>query len=82
MNQVSLVIDIWDSISSHLPLTDRTEAAEDLITILIDVYGMDPKELHAEFAAHPQVRRVLKQYLIDDDQHADEDDDQDDNEYD
>ena len=82
MTQVALMVDVWDSLSGHMAPSAQSEAAEDMVAVLVDVYEMDPTELYEEFFAHRDVRRALKQYLPDDSHTEDHGDDSDEHEYD
>ena len=71
---VELSREIWDEIKRYVNTVDRSEAAETLISVLID-NDVAADEIRDTFKGDAEVRRALTSYLKD---HADEDDEEDD----
>lgn len=68
-----LVADIWQGLKHYIHTTEMNDAADALITVLIDAHGLDPQEIYDAFADSPVVRRAAKHYLTVD--HGDSEDD-------
>ena len=66
---VELSREIWDEIKRYVNTVDRSEAAETLISVLID-NDVAADEIRDTFKGDAEVRRALTSYLKD---HADED---------
>ena len=66
---VELSREIWDEIKRYVNTVDRSEAAETLISVLID-NDVAADEIRDTFKGDAEVRRALTHYLKD---HADED---------
>jgi hypothetical protein len=66
---VELSREIWDEIKRYVNTVDRSEAAETLISVLID-NDVAADEIRDTFKGDSEVRRALTSYLKD---HADED---------
>ena len=71
---VELSREIWDEIKRYVNTVDRSDAAETLISVLID-NDVAADEIRDTFKGDAEVRRALTSYLKD---HADEDDEEDD----
>ena len=71
---VELSREIWDEIKRYLNTVDRSEAAETLISVLID-NDVAADEIRDTFKGDAEVRRALTSYLKD---HADEEEDDED----
>lgn len=70
---VELSREIWDEIKRYVNTVDRSEAAETLISVLID-NDVAADEIKDTFKGDAEVRRALTSYLKD---HADEDEEDD-----
>jgi hypothetical protein len=70
---VELSREIWDEIKRYVNTVDRSEAAETLISVLID-NDVAADEIRDTFKGDSEVRRALTSYLKD---HADEDEEDD-----
>ena len=70
---VELSREIWDEIKRYVNTVDRSEAAETLISVLID-NDVDADDIRDTFKGDAEVRRALTSYLKD---HEDEEDDED-----
>lgn len=75
---VELAKEIWDEIKRYVNTVDRDEAAETLVSVLID-NDVDADEIKDVFKSDSEIKRALAHYLKD---HADDDEDHDDEEYD
>jgi hypothetical protein len=73
-----LANEVWQEIKRYVNGMDRAEAAEALVSVLID-NDVSAEEIKTAFKSDSEVKQALKQYL---DDHADEEDDYDDDEYD
>jgi hypothetical protein len=70
---VELSKEIWDEIKRYVNTVDRREAAETLVSVLID-NDVAADEIKETFKSDAEVRRALTSYLKD---HADEEEDDD-----
>ena len=71
---VELAKEIWDELKRYVNVVDRDEAAETVVSVLIDNdFGAD--EIKDGFKGDSEVKRALNSYLKD---HADEDEDDED----
>lgn len=73
--------EIWDELKRYVNPQDRDEAAETLVSVLID-NDIDADDVKATFKSDSEVKRALASYIKD---HADEeedDDNDDDDDYD
>jgi len=77
---VELAKEIWDELKRHVNVVDRDDAAETLVSVLID-NDCDADDIKSVFKSDSAVKAALAHYLKD---HADEeeDDDEEDFEYD
>jgi hypothetical protein len=71
---VELSREIWDELKRYVNTVDRSEAAETLVSVLID-NDVAADEIKETFKSDSEVKRALTSYLKD---HAD--DDEEDNE--
>jgi hypothetical protein len=80
---VELSREIWNEIKRYVNPQDRNEAAETLISVLID-NDVAADEIKETFKSDSEVKRALTSYLKDHEEEEDEDDyndDDDDDEY-
>jgi hypothetical protein len=70
---VELAKEIWDELRRYVNQVDRSDAAETLVSVLID-NDTDADEIKSVFKSDSEVKRALASYLKD---HEDEIDDQD-----
>lgn len=75
---VDLANEVWQELKRYVNGMDRAEAAEALVSVLID-NDVSAEEIKAAFKSDSEVKRALKQYL---DDHAEEEEDDDDDDYD
>ena len=76
---VELSKEIWDELKRYVNTVDRGEAAETLVSVLID-NDADADEIKSVFKTDSEVKRALTSYLKDHEDEIDEDDN-DDEEY-
>jgi hypothetical protein len=78
---VELSKEIWDELKRYVNVVDRDEAAETLVSVLIDNdAGAD--EIKSVFKTDSEVKRALTSYLKDHEDEIDEDDDDEDDDED
>ena len=70
---VELSKEIWDELKRYVNVVDRDEAAETLVSVLID-NDADADEIKSVFKSDSEVKRALTSYLKDHEE-ADEDED-------
>ena len=73
---VDLAKEIWDELKRYVNTVDRAEAAETLVSVLID-NDVDADEIKSTFKTDSEVKRALASYLKDHEEDSDEDDDDD-----
>ena len=78
---VELSKEIWDELKRYVNTVDRDEAAETLVSVLID-NDADADEIKTVFKSDSEVKRALAHYLKDHEDHEDEDEDEDEDEED
>jgi hypothetical protein len=71
---VELSKEIWDELKRYVNTVDRSEAAETLVSVLVD-NDVDADEIRDTFKGDTEVKRALASYLKD---HADDEDDDED----
>jgi hypothetical protein len=69
-----LANEVWQELKRYVNGMDRAEAAEALVSVLID-NDVSAEEIKAAFKSDSEVKQALKQYL---DDHADEEEDDED----
>jgi hypothetical protein len=75
---VNLANEVWQELKRYVNDLDRAEAAESLVSVLID-NDVSAEEIKAVFKSDSEVKQALKQYL---DDHAEDDDEEDYEDYD
>jgi hypothetical protein len=73
---VELANEIWAELKRYVNKIDRDEAAEAIVSVLID-NDADADEIKAVFKSDAEVKRALASYLKDHEEEYDEDDDDD-----
>ena len=76
---VELSKEIWDELKRYVNPQDRDEAAETLVSVLID-NDADADEIKSVFKTDNEVKRALTSYLKDHEDEIDDDDDDDEDE--
>ncbi len=69
---VNLANEVWQELKRYVNTVDRSEAAESLVSVLID-NDISAEEIKTAFKSDSEVKQALKQYL---DDHADDDDEE------
>ena len=69
-----LANEVWQEIKRYVNGMDRAEAAEALVSVLID-NDVSAEEIKSAFKSDSEVKQALKQYL---DDHADDEEDEED----
>ena len=69
----SIMSEVWDEIKRYINTVDRSEAAETLVSVLID-NDSDPEDIRDAFKGDADVRRALAEYL-DTDRDSEEEED-------
>ena len=80
---VDLAKEIWDELKRYVNTVDRAEAAETLVSVLID-NDANADEIKTVFKSDSEVKRALTSYLKDheeDEEELDDDDDFEDDDY-
>lgn len=80
---LELIVDIWDGLRSHINYTERKEAADMLINILID-NDYEVQEIKDSFKGDKDIAAALKYYAEQHDteeEYDEESDEEDDDEY-
>lgn len=71
---VDLASVIWDELKRYINTVDRAEAAENLVSVLID-NDCDPDDIKDAFKGDTQIKNALADY-VDDLEDDEEDDDE------
>lgn len=71
---VELSKEIWDELKRYVNTVDRAEAAETLVSVLID-NDADADEIKEVFKSDSEIKRALAHYLKDHEEEEEEDDD-------
>jgi hypothetical protein len=75
---VELSKEIWDELKRYVNIVDRADAAETLVSVLID-NDSDADEIKTVFKSDSEVKKALASYLKDHEEDEEEDfDDEDD----
>jgi len=71
---VELSKEIWDELKRYVNVVDRDEAAETLISVLID-NDIGANEIKSAFKSDSDIKKALTSYIEDHDDVVDEDED-------
>jgi len=79
---VELSKEVWDELKRYINPQDRQEAAETLVSVLID-NDVAADEIKDTFKTDSEIKRALAHYLkdLEDEDELDEDEDEDDEDY-
>lgn len=69
---VELSKEIWDELKRYVNTVDRNDAAETLVSVLID-NDIDADEIKDAFKSDSEVKRALAHYLKDHEEEEDDD---------
>jgi hypothetical protein len=75
---VNLANEVWQELKRYVNGMDRAEAAEALVSVLID-NDVSAEEIKTAFKSDSEVKQALKQYM---DDHAEVEEDEDDEDHD
>ena len=65
---------IWDELKRYINTVDRAEAAENLVSVLVD-NDCDPEDIKDAFAGDKEIKNAVAGYLNnDEEEHNDEED--------
>lgn len=76
---VELVKEVWAELKRYVNTVDREEAAENLVSLLVD-HDVDTEDIRVAFKSDSDVKAALVHYLRDDIE-DDEDDEEEDEDY-
>jgi hypothetical protein len=77
---VELSREIWDELKRYVNVVDRDEAAETLVSVLID-NDVGADEIKSVFKSDSEVKRALTSYLEDHGDEIEDEDDKDEDDY-
>jgi hypothetical protein len=77
---VELASEIWSEIKRYVNSVDRNEAAETLVSVLID-NDVSAEEIKSAFKGDSDIKRALADYLKEEELEEEEDDSYDDDNY-
>jgi hypothetical protein len=77
---VELASEIWSEIKRYVNSVDRNEAAETLVSVLID-NDVSAEEIKSAFKGDGDIKRALAEYLKEEEELEEEEDDDYDDEY-
>ena len=77
----NLVKEVWDELKRHINIVDRGDAAETLVSVLID-NDVDADEIKTVFKNDNEIKRAVTSYLKDHEEDEAEDEDYVDDEWD
>jgi hypothetical protein len=75
---VDLVKEVWSELKRHINSVDRAEAAETLVSVMID-NDVDVEDIRSVFKNDADVKRAVTSYIKD---HETDDEDEEEDEYD
>ena len=62
---------VWDELKRYINTVDRSEAAESMVSILVD-NDMDAEDIKSAFAGDKDIKNALAQYLNNDEEETEE----------
>lgn len=74
---VDLASVIWSEVKNYIPSIDRQEAAEVVVSVLVD-HDVNVEDIRQEFRGDSNIKAALAQYLKDHEDNEDNEDDDDD----
>jgi len=75
---ITVAKELWSELKRYVNTVDRTEAAETVVSVLID-NDVDPEDIKTEFKSDADIKRALVHYLKDQPEEEDEEDYEEDN---
>jgi hypothetical protein len=73
---VDLSHDIWNELKRYISTVDRGDAADSLVSVLID-NDYDAEQIRAAFKSDSDIKRALQSYLDDTEEDLDEEEEDD-----
>jgi hypothetical protein len=73
---VDLSHDIWNELKRYISTVDRADAADSLVSVLID-NDYDAEQIRAAFKSDSDIKRALQSYLDDTEEDLDEEEEDD-----
>ena len=77
---VELASEIWSEIKRYVNSVDRNDAAETMVSVLID-NDVSAEEIKSAFKGDTEIKRALSDYLKEEEELEEEEDDDYDDEY-
>jgi hypothetical protein len=74
---VELASEIWTEIKRHINSVDRNDAAETMVSVLID-NDVSAEEIKSAFKGDTEIKRALSDYLKEEEDLDEEDEEEDD----
>jgi hypothetical protein len=71
---VTVANELWSELKRYVNTVDRAEAAETVVSVLID-NDIDPEDIKSEFKSDADIKRALTHYLKDQEEEEEEEDD-------
>lgn len=78
---VDLASIIWSEVKSFIPSIDRQEAAEIVVSVLVD-HDVDIEDIRQGFKGDSDIKKALAQYVKDHEEDTYDEDDEDESYYD
>jgi hypothetical protein len=73
---VDLSHDIWNELKRYISTVDRADAADSLVSVLID-NDYDAEQIRSAFKSDSDIKRALQSYLDDTEEDLDEEEEDD-----
>ena len=77
---VELASEIWTEIKRHINSVDRNDAAETMVSVLID-NDVSAEEIKSAFKGDAEIKRALSDYLKEEEEELEEDEEEYDDDY-
>jgi hypothetical protein len=77
---VDLSHDIWNELKRYISTVDRADAADSLVSVLID-NDYDAEQIRSAFKSDTDIKRALQSYLDDTEEDLEEYDEDEEDEY-
>jgi hypothetical protein len=71
--EIELVKEVWSELKRYVNTVDREEAAESLVSLLVD-HDIDADDIRVAFKSDSDIKAALAHYLRDTDDNDDDDD--------
>lgn len=75
-----IAAEIWGELKRYINIVDRVEAAEQLVSIMID-NDIDVDDIKSAFKSDADIKRALTSYLDNDKDYSEEDEELEDEDY-